>query len=118
MSLDELNRYYRYLRKYEFENNKPLESSELKKRIHKLTMLVLKIDRFFSRRKLEIFDDKLVVEGTDVSKINTYEDLERYVSLVTEVSERVEMEVDNDWGEDSCDNDCTEDFCGPCYCAN
>lgn len=58
MSLDELNRYYRYLRKYEFENNKPLESSELKKRIHKLTMLVLKIDRFFSRRKLEIFDDK------------------------------------------------------------
>ena len=29
MSLDELNRYYRYLRKYEFENNKPLESSEL-----------------------------------------------------------------------------------------
>ena len=67
---------------------------------------------------VEIFDDKLVVEGTDVSKINTYEDLERYVSLVTEVSERVEMEVDNDWGEDSCDNDCTEDFCGPCYCAN
>ena len=58
MSLDELNRYYRYLRKYEFENNKPFESSELKKRIHKLTMLVLKIDRFFSRRKLEIFDDK------------------------------------------------------------
>ena len=67
---------------------------------------------------VEIFDDKLVVEGTDVSKIKTYEDLERYVSLVTEVSERVEMEVDNDCGEDSCDNDCTEDFCGPCYCAN
>ena len=67
---------------------------------------------------VEIFDNKIVVEGTDVSKIKTYEDLERYVSLVTEVSERVEMEVDNDWGEDSCDNDCTEDFCGPCYCAN
>ena len=67
---------------------------------------------------VEIFDNKIVVEGTDVSKINTYEDLERYVSLVTEVSERVEMEVDNDWGENSCDNDCTEDFCGPCYCAN
>lgn len=67
---------------------------------------------------VEIFDNKIVVEGTDVSKIKTYEDLERYVSLVTEVSERVEMEVDNDCGEDSCDNDCTEDFCGPCYCAN
>lgn len=67
---------------------------------------------------VEIFDNKIVVEGTDVSKINTYEDLERYVSLVTEVSERVEMEVVNDCGEDSCDNDCTEDCCGPCYCAN
>lgn len=67
---------------------------------------------------VEIFDNKIVVEGTDVSKINTYEDLERYVSLVTEVSERVEMEVDNDYAEDSCENDCTEGFCGPCYCAN
>lgn len=67
---------------------------------------------------VEVFDNKIVVEGTDVSKIKTYEDLERYVSLVAEVSERVEMEVDNDWCEDSCDNDCTEDFCGPCYCAN
>ena len=67
---------------------------------------------------VEIFDNKIVVEGTDVSKINTYEDLERYVSLVTEVSERVEMEVDNDCAEDSCENNCTEGFCGPCYCAN
>ena len=67
---------------------------------------------------VEIFDNKIVVEGTDVSKIKTYEDLERYVSLVTEVSERVEMEVDNDCGEDSCNNDYTEDFCGPCYCVN
>ena len=67
---------------------------------------------------VEIFDNKLVVEGTDVSKIKTYEDLERYVSLISEVSERVEIEVDNNWTEDSCENDCTEGFCGPCYCAN
>ena len=67
---------------------------------------------------VEIFDNKLVVEGTDVSKIKTYEDLERYVSLISEVSERVEVEVDNNWNEDSCGNDCTEGFCGPCYCAN
>ena len=58
MSLDELSHYYILLRKYEFENNKPLESSELKRRIHKLTMLVLKIDRFFSKRQLVVFDDK------------------------------------------------------------
>lgn len=67
---------------------------------------------------VEIFDNKLVVEGTDVSKIKTYEDLERYVSLISEVSERVEIEVDDNWAEDSCNNDCTEGFCGPCYCAN
>lgn len=67
---------------------------------------------------VEIFDNKLVVEGTDVSKIKTYEDLERYVSLISEVSERVEIEVDNNWTEDSCENDCTEGFYGPCYCAN
>lgn len=66
---------------------------------------------------VEIFNDKLVVEGTDVSEIKTYRDLERYVSLISEVSERVEIEYDN-WNEDSCKNDCTEGFCGPCYCAN
>lgn len=67
---------------------------------------------------VEIFDNKLVVEGTDVSKIKTYEDLKRYVSLISEVSERVEVEVDNNWAEDCCENDCTEGFCGPCYCGN
>lgn len=67
---------------------------------------------------VEIFDNKLVVEGTDVSKIKTYEDLERYVSLISEVSERIEIEVDNNWTENSCENDCTEGFYGPCYCAN
>jgi len=58
LSLDELNSYYRALRSYEFDNNKPLESSIIKKRIHFLTMLILKIDRLTTGRKLVIFDDK------------------------------------------------------------
>ena len=58
MSLEELNSYYRLLRNYEFSIDKPLESSELKKRIHALTMLILKIDKLFTGRKVEIFDDK------------------------------------------------------------
>ena len=58
MSLEELSSYYRMLRNYEFYNNKPLESSELKKRIHALTMLILKIDKIFNGRKVVIFDDK------------------------------------------------------------
>lgn len=58
MSLDELSSYYRQLRSYEYDINKPLESSELKKKIYKLTSLILKIDRLTSGRKLIIFDDK------------------------------------------------------------
>ena len=58
LSLEELNKYYRQLRKYEFENNKPLESSKIKKKIHTLSMLILKIDRLLSNRKLIIYDDK------------------------------------------------------------
>lgn len=58
MSLEELNSYYRMLRKYEFETGKELNSSNIKKKIHFLTMLILKIDRLTTGRKLIVFDDK------------------------------------------------------------
>ena len=58
LSLDELSAYYRQLRSFEYDNNKPLESSELKKKIYFLTKLILKIDRITSGRKLIVFDDK------------------------------------------------------------
>lgn len=58
LSLDELSAYYRKLRSFEYDNNKPLESSELKKKIYFLTKLILKIDRITSGRKLILFDDK------------------------------------------------------------
>lgn len=58
LSLDELSSYYRQLRSFEYDNNKPLESSELKKKIYFLTKLILKIDRVTSGRKLIVFDDK------------------------------------------------------------
>ena len=58
LSLDELSSYYRQLRSFEYDNNKPLESSELKKKIYFLTKLILKIDRITSGRKLIVFDDK------------------------------------------------------------
>jgi hypothetical protein len=75
---------------------------------------------------VEVYGDKLVVDGTNVSQIKTQADLERYVSLVTEVSERVEMEVMSDvcssFGHINCDGTCgetyEESFCGPCYCGN
>ena len=58
MSIEELNKYYRALRSYEYENNIPLVSSKIKKKIHKLSMLILKIDRLTTGRKLVIYDDK------------------------------------------------------------
>ena len=58
LSLEELEKYERQLRAYECDNNKPLESSEFKKRIYFLTNLILKIDRITTGRKLIIFDDK------------------------------------------------------------
>lgn len=58
LTLEELNSYYRKLRKYEFESNKNLDSSNLKKKIHFLSMLILKIDRLITGRKMVLFDDR------------------------------------------------------------
>ena len=58
MSIQELSSYYRKLRSYEYDMNKPLESSRIKKKIYVLTKLILKIDRFLSGRQLILFDDK------------------------------------------------------------
>ena len=58
ISIQELSAYYRKLRSYEYDINKPLETSRIKKRIYFLTRLILKIDRLLSGRKLILFDDK------------------------------------------------------------
>ena len=58
MSLEELEKYYRALRSYEYDNNIELKSNELKKRIYFLTKLILKIDRLTTGRTLNIYGDK------------------------------------------------------------
>ena len=58
MSMQELSAHYRKLRSYEYDINKPLETSKIKKRIYFLTKLILKIDRLLSGRNLILFDDK------------------------------------------------------------
>lgn len=58
MSLEELNHYYRMLRKYEYENNVKLDSSVVKKVIHPITMLTLRLDRLMTGRKYVLYDDK------------------------------------------------------------
>lgn len=58
MSIEELSSYYRKLRSYEYDRNKPLNTSVIKKRIYFITKLILKIDRIITGRKLIVFDDK------------------------------------------------------------
>lgn len=77
LSLEELCFYYRELRRYQYENNIPLKSSELKKRIHFLTMLILKIDRITTGRKLIVFDDKRNYDS-DKGKIYASSHVGRY----------------------------------------
>ncbi|MBP3800172.1 MAG: hypothetical protein ILA19_04245 [Bacilli bacterium] len=69
MSIQELSAYYRKLRSYEYDQNKPLESSKIKKKIYFLTKLILKIDRLLTSRKLILFDDK---RSNDISKGKVY----------------------------------------------
>ena len=77
LSLDELSSYYRQLRSFEYDNNKPLESSELKKKIYFLTKLILKIDRITSGRKLIVFDDNRT-KNCDKGKVYASTHVGRY----------------------------------------
>ncbi len=77
MSVEELSKYYRDLRSYEFDSNKQLESSKLKKKIYFLTKLILKIDRITSGRKLVIFNDKRL-NNTSKGKVYASTHVGRY----------------------------------------
>lgn len=58
MAIEELVKYYAEYRKYEFERGKQLEGIELRKRIHFLIDLILKIDKVLSKEKIVIIGDK------------------------------------------------------------
>ena len=45
LSKQELSEYYRKLRCYEYDTNKQMDSSKIKKKIFFLTKMILKIDR-------------------------------------------------------------------------
>ncbi len=60
MTMDEIKEYYLALRKYEYENNVPLKNIEIRKKIHKLLLLLIKIDRILSKEKLLVIADRRV----------------------------------------------------------
>ena len=77
MSIEELSSYYRRLRSYEYDINKPLDTSSIKKRVYFLTKIVLKIDRILSGRKLIIYDDKRL-NNSSLGKVYASSHVGRY----------------------------------------
>ena len=60
MELQLIEKYYNELRKYEFENNIPLKGIELRKKLHKLCYLIVKLDRLLSKEDLFVIGDQRI----------------------------------------------------------
>lgn len=76
MNQEELNQYYRALRKYEYEIDAPIKGIQLRKKIYCLVNFVLKMDRLFSGRTMKILDDKRI--KTEKPKIYACTHIGRY----------------------------------------
>lgn len=60
MPLPEVEQYFRDLRKYQYENNEKIKGIKIRKKVHKFTVLLLKINRMFMRQSLTIINDKRI----------------------------------------------------------
>lgn len=60
MALDELNLYYRELRKYEYLNNIDVKGVELRKKTYFLIKMILKIDKLMQLRTVKVIGDKRI----------------------------------------------------------
>ncbi len=76
MSIENLKKYYKELRKYECENNIPVKGIEIRKKIYKLIQIILKIDRILNKRTLTIVGDERV--PTNKTKIYAATHIGRY----------------------------------------
>ena len=57
MTVKELEEYYASKRKYEYDMGKPIKGIELRKKIHRLCLNVVKLDRIFSKEKIKVVQD-------------------------------------------------------------
>lgn len=60
MNQEELNQYYRALRKHEYETNAPVKGINLRKKIYCLVNFALRMDKIFSGRTVKKIEDKRV----------------------------------------------------------
>lgn len=57
-SVEKISEYYMELRKYNYENNIPINNIEIRKKIHSLLLLIVKLDRILSHEKLYVVNDE------------------------------------------------------------
>lgn len=72
LSLNELAKYYMEKRKWEFDNNVPLKNIQLRNRIHKLLVLIIKIDRLLSKEGLFLINDDRVLTNNPIIYSTTH----------------------------------------------
>ena len=58
MTINELEKYYLELRKYEYDNQEPIKGIEIRKKIHNILLQLIKLDRKLSGETLTIISDK------------------------------------------------------------
>lgn len=58
MQLQELEQYYKVLRKYEYDNNVPLKGIKFRQSIHQPLLDIIKVDRMISGEELYVIGDK------------------------------------------------------------
>lgn len=98
LKLDELEQYYKELRKFEYITGKENEYIELKKKINSVIMLLLKIDRILAKRSINIIDDKST--KTSKPKIYASTHVGRYdIETATEVAKENTFLLMGDPGE-------------------
>lgn len=60
LSIQELEKYYMELRRYNYENGVPLKGIEIRKKIHKLLLSLIKIDRKLCKETIEVIKDERI----------------------------------------------------------
>ncbi len=60
MQLQEVEKYYVEMRKYEYDNHIPIQNIELRKAIHPLLLNIVKLDRILSKEEVYVISDKRV----------------------------------------------------------
>ena len=98
MKLDDLELYYKELRKFEYITGKENEYIELRKKINSIIMLLLKMDRIIAKRSVNIIGDKSI--KTTKPKIYASTHVGRYdIETATEVAKENTFLLMGDPGE-------------------